>query len=419
MANQLLTDVLFIVLCGLAAAASWWQFRRHQIPKSVPIHKHRQPGEWPPVQFCYPHFEPWLDFHVHNTKPIPYRPFRWGIYPINMAIRAMRWESWIELDKHYLEYLEIRKARVASRGDKVVQTLPGADRAALEACTELASYLAKRYPSVFRVHRVYDKGGLGQGDSIAGKDGGRVKTVEIIPTGDKWDLDVDDPMTVAGLLADDLAVMMEGPDGLYYLRAGSICVPGSWRIVDKIGLPLEEIHTRGNVYKYKEKLQFSMDRFFSKLPVDKPVERNNYSFQLGPSLDWLYNHNGDEDDFDQSTKIPRPDTESIKHFKPIEPTIDMSNVYFRSERQTLRRLPITGCILFTIRTYLHPVTEIVQEPGVPGRLASAIRSWDEAIARRKDKDLYADTMLPWLDKLHQEQIDAGITGADKSGHYPF
>lgn len=51
----------------------------------------------------------------------------------------------------------------------------------------------------------------------------------------------------------------------------------------------------------------------------------------------------------------------------------MSKVYFRSERQSLRRMPKTGCICFTIRTYFHPVTEIVDEPGIPGRLAAAIR----------------------------------------------
>jgi Haem-dependent oxidative N-demethylase, alpha subunit-like len=140
--------------------------------------------------------------------------------------------------------------------------------------------VAKRYPQVFRVHRVSDDGDLGGGDSIVGNDGGRVKTIEILPTGDKWDLDVDDPMTVAGLLADDIAIMVEGDDGRYYMRAGSICVPGafiwifssfvcdrrnsilgSWRLVDKIGLPLADIHLKGNVYKYKEVLQFSMDRW--------------------------------------------------------------------------------------------------------------------------------------------------------------
>lgn len=81
---------------------------------------------------------------------------------------------------------------------------------------------------MIKVTRVHDRGGLGEGDSIVGKDGGRVKTVEILPTGDKWDLDVDDPMLVAGLLAEDLAIMVEGSDGQYYLRAGAICIPGWW-----------------------------------------------------------------------------------------------------------------------------------------------------------------------------------------------
>lgn len=37
--------------------------------------------------------------------------------------------------------------------------------------------------------------------------------------------------------------------------------PGSWRLVDKIGLSLADIHLMGNVHKYKENLQFSMDRY--------------------------------------------------------------------------------------------------------------------------------------------------------------
>lgn len=38
-----------------------------------------------------------------------------------------------------------------------------------------------------------------------------------------------------------------GEDGRYYFQAGAICVGGFWRMQDKIGLPLDEIHTNGNV----------------------------------------------------------------------------------------------------------------------------------------------------------------------------
>lgn len=332
----------------------------------------------------------------------------------------MSWESWIELDNTYLETYAIKKRRALERGSKLIRTLPGAEKAALEVCTELASYLAKRYPQVFRVTRAYDGKGLAEGDSIVGKDGGRVKTVEVIPVGDVWDLDQDDPMLVANLLSEDLAIMMEGPDGQYYLQAGAICVPGFWRLEDKIGLPLKEIHLRGGVYQYQEKLELSLNRFFRKLPVDKPVLRNNYFFQIDPDLAWATIHHGDEDKFDQSTHTPRPECLHDGHWQPPKATTDMNQVYFRSERQSLRRMPKTGCICFTIRTYFFPVTEMLEEPGVPGRLAAAIRSWPEPIAEAKAKELFAETLLPILDDLHQKQIINGIIKEDDTvDHYPY
>ena len=41
--------------------------------------------------------------------------------------------------------------------------------------------------------------------------------------------------------------MIEGNDSQYYFQGGAICVPGFWRMRDKIGRPLDEIHTSGNV----------------------------------------------------------------------------------------------------------------------------------------------------------------------------
>jgi len=47
----------------------------------------------------------------------------------------------------------------------------------------------------------------------------------------------------------------------------------------------------------------------------------------------------------------------------------------RVERQTLRRLPRSGAIVFTIRVYLTPLAEL--GPGEAGRLAAAIRGVKE------------------------------------------
>lgn len=64
--------------------------------------------------------------------------------------------------------------------------------------------------------------------------------------------------------------------------------------------------------------------------------------------------------------------------------------------------------MFTIRTYFHPITEIAEEPFVPGRLASAVRSWGEDVSRYKGKERYEEVLLEYLDGKHREQVEAGL-----------
>lgn len=47
-------------------------------PLDVKSEKTRPFGTWPPVKLTYPAVEPWTEFDVDTTKPIPFRPFRWG-----------------------------------------------------------------------------------------------------------------------------------------------------------------------------------------------------------------------------------------------------------------------------------------------------------------------------------------------------
>jgi len=85
------------------------------------------------------------------------------------------------------------------------------------------------------------------------------------------------------------------------------------------------------------------------------------------------------------------------------------------------RLPRSGGVVFTIRTYFHPVTEICKEPYVPGRLASAVRSWGDDVGRYKGKERYQDVLLEYLDKMHEEQVANGLdlTKEDEGRSYPF
>lgn len=200
---------------------------------------------------------------------------------------------------------------------------------------------------------------------------------------------------------------------------------------DKIGRPLDEIHIAGEVphckfdivivtrspssppCTVKEKLQFSMNRFFQRLSVDKPVARNNYAIQaVNPNplssgvhsvadtgglsigivdpdeLAWSESLNGPEDTFAHGRGNGTRDLQGLVP----------GSLLLRSERQTLRRLPRTGAIVFGIRTYQSRVADLVRERGVAARLASAVRSWQGDVAVYKGRKRWQDVLLPYLDE---------------------
>lgn len=97
----------------------------------------------------------------------------------------------------------------------------------------------------------------------------------------------------------------------------------------------------------------------------------------------------------------------------------VEDIHFRSERQSLRRLPKSKALLFTIRTYFEPVTVIAQEPHVPGRLAEAIRSWDETVSYYKGRSHWDSLLLPYLDEMHQKQVESGVLEEKREGEFPF
>lgn len=138
-------------------------------------------------------------------------------------------------------------------------TNPAAYDAALELLEHLASYLPSRYPTLYQ----RTPAGLAN-----------------LATGESFDvlarpLAEDAMRMVARMVQDDVAIMVEGGDGLYRLQAGSILLPGSWRLQDKLGMPLDVVHTSGGVPGYKEKLATGMNRFFSRIRPEGPVVRNN------------------------------------------------------------------------------------------------------------------------------------------------
>ncbi|CAF9905184.1 MAG: hypothetical protein HETSPECPRED_004905 [Heterodermia speciosa] len=358
----------------------------------------RSPGIWTPVEFKRPAAAPYPGWDIETTKPLPYRPFRYGPYHITMGLRTMQWDDWIELDSEFPRFHADKTRRIAERESKCCITAPEAYDGAVELLEELADYLPQRYPTLYSR----------TADSITNMwNNQTISLTQPLAS---------DPITLCSLLVqDDLAIMFEKPDGQYYLLSGAILLAGFWRLTDKFGMPLSEIHTSGDVPGFKPKLEKGMMNFFRRIQPAQPVLRNNYFIQVDDDLAWSSSIGSE----DGSNSTQSHGWATAQKNKAIE------HHYLRSERQSLRRLPRSGGVVFTIRTYFHPITEIVREKGVPGRLASAVRSWGEDVSRYKGRERYGDVLLEYLDREHRAQVERGEVKADEderemeAGRYPF
>ena len=97
----------------------------------------RPPGVWFPVDFKRPEACPYPNWDIKTTKPLPYRPFKWGPYNITMGLRTMRWDEWIELDNQFLTFHKCKTERIAERGARCCKTAPEAFYGACELLEEL------------------------------------------------------------------------------------------------------------------------------------------------------------------------------------------------------------------------------------------------------------------------------------------
>ena len=159
------------------------------------------------------------------------------------------------------------------------------------------------------------------------------------------------PLEAAGRLVQEDLVLMVDRDGDLHLDAACLCFPSHWRLADKLGRPTGPVHQP--VPGYGEELSARVDRFLARLRPGVVTARRNWSVHPSPEL-----------------------------FAPVPPPPSPgAELWLRSERQTLRRLPASGAVLFTIRVQQTPFTSLVDRPDVAARLAARLRAQPSAFTR--------------------------------------
>jgi hypothetical protein len=159
-----------------------------------------------------------------------------------------------------------------------------------------------------------------------------------------------------------------GGDFDWYLVAASLCFPAHWVLAEKMNKPLAAIHAP--VPDYRERLETPMDRFFTNMKIGPISSRMNWSLQLG---DELFSPH-------RSTR------------KAAMGDLANEDMCLRMENQTLRKLPETGLVLFTIRTHMVPMIRWQSTPGAIAALVDMLDQMSEAARNYKGAHLYRDAL---------------------------
>jgi hypothetical protein len=294
----------------------------------------------------------------------PYLPFADGKpFALRMGLQPLPAEQWIEIDADFSAQLAEKRKLLAARHDDVVQTLPQAQPASEEVLKLLLDHLRHYHSDRFAF----------EGD-----------TLRSVTTGVMWDLAQSlHPLEQATRLVQEDFCVLQADEatngGTYRLTAGAVCFPSNWRLADKIGRALADVH--GPVPGYAEKLAGPVDRFFRNLPADNIMWRANWLIHATPDL------------FQSGHRLD-PATAAA-----ITPENAGEKLWLRVERQTLRRLPRSGAVLFTIRTHLTPLRQAISGGETAHSLAAVIRSMPDAVRHYRAMNAFAPALLGWLDQF--------------------
>lgn len=141
---------------------------------------------------------------------------------------------------------------------------------------------------------------------------------------------------MAHLVPEDFCLMLpDRKSGEYKLVGAILCFPSRWLLSEKLGRPMTIIHDP--VPDYDDALARRVNRIFEIVDEDRPMVRVNWLVHADPEL-FL--------PLGRETKLNLP------------PPRSSGELYLRTERQTLVRLPQSRAVAFGIKTSVTPIERL-------------------------------------------------------------
>ena len=291
---------------------------------------------------------------LNSSDQLPYFPFDGREFRLEMGLAPLVIENWIEFDGEAGSQLRQRAELLRTDRDQVLQYLDEAEAACLELNRVLREHLLEFLPGHFS----------GNADAV------RVRESGVVLARPQSGLEALEQL--AHLAQEDFCVLSANDQPR--LIAGLVCFPSHWRLAEKIGRTSDEIHP--SVPGFADRLSAPTNSVLEKLLPERPVWRVNWTIHDSDAL-----HTPDSKRF--SAGLTRDNV--------------LQSTWLRIERQTLRRLPETGAVIFTIRTYQERMANVVQDQERRKQLSVVLKTLPAGTAAYKG----LQSVLPVLNQAFE------------------
>lgn len=322
------------------------------------------------------------DFSYSNSReaierfpfPFPEDDYR---YSVNMEPHTPKggegsaYEKFLDIDEHYLSEMHERDLVLQEMPERCL-AMPHMELACWDMIERCMLSLSQDYPEHFSLNR----------------------------SGDQWHwqnklLNIDDEFTfgdsstlslppleyMGRQLQGDFAILDQRDNDLF-MDAGLITCPADWSLAFDAGMSFSEWHAPVPM-AHKEGIFERALKYLCAIPVGKPVRRLNWTLTINARMDTspeTYHNWGHER-------------------TSVTPENVAQKVYLRVELQVLDRMPRSNALMFSIRTYLMSLEDIVSNPVWAKRLHRVMKTLPPQLIDYKGLTRFHPVVVDYLSQF--------------------
>lgn len=275
----------------------------------------------------------------------------------------------VEVDQHYYSEIKLKRFLLEVDHSYYFNSLPETNLAQWEVVEKVANDLVKFDSTSFSL----TKNGLNLEFRNA------ILKEELTCTlGDERSIPLAPMDWIGRQVQEDLILLNSSGE----VVAGQLCFPSGWSLSEKLGKQFIDVHAP--LPSLTSPMILAANKLIERLPLGKPVARNNWGFRLDDQLDLSSKHS----------------VAYREKLLTVVPTLSLEEfgkrIFLRVEHQTLTRLPQSGFVLFTIHTYNSPLAEECKSVERTQAMFSFLNSVPRELIEYKVMDGIYETIICYL-----------------------